>query len=129
MPRAASSRPEPMPPARATRPRAPTCAISPPRSAGCRTASADSQPSTRAKRAMPSRASARRSHATRRRRLAMRVAADRARLVLVLIAAASFAACKVAPRSQTALVDDLDQIEAELRNSDARLAEAGVVVA
>jgi hypothetical protein len=59
----------------------------------------------------------------------MRVAADRARLVLVLIAAASFAACKVVPRSQTALVDDLDQIEAELRNSDERLAEAGVVVA
>lgn len=56
----------------------------------------------------------------------MRVAGDRVRLLLVIVAV--LAACKVAPR-HTELVDDLDQIEAELRRSDARLSDAGIVVA
>jgi len=57
----------------------------------------------------------------------MRVAADRASWSLVLLLVV---ACKPARAPDTGeLADDLAQIEAELQRSDARLGDAGIVVA
>ena len=58
----------------------------------------------------------------------MRLSVDRTRRWFAIVVLA--AGCKSAPaRSTSDLADDLAQIEAELQRSDARLGEAGIVVA